>query len=32
MEQFKTNPHTGLRYELQGEYYVIAGDEEAEAP
>ena len=32
MEQFKTNPHTGLRYELHGEYYVIAGDEEAEAP
>lgn len=30
MEQFKTDPHTGLRYELQGEYYVIAGDEEAE--
>ena len=29
MEQFKTDPHTGLRYELQDDYYVLAGDDEA---
>ena len=32
MERFKTDAQTGLRYELQGEYYVIAGENEAELP
>ena len=30
MERFKTDAQTGLRYELQGDYYVIAGGTEAE--
>lgn len=30
MERFKTDAQTGLRYELQGDYYVIAGEDEAE--
>ena len=30
MERFKTDVQTGLRYELQGDYYVIAGEDEAE--
>lgn len=30
MEQFKTDAQTGLRYELQGDYYVIAGETEVE--
>ena len=30
MERFKTDAQTGLRYELQGDYYVIAGENEAE--
>lgn len=30
MERFKTDAQTGLRYELQGDYYVIAGETEAE--
>lgn len=28
MNQFKTDERTGLQYELQGDYYVIAGEEE----
>ena len=32
MERFKTDAQTGLRYELQGDYYVIAGENEAELP
>ena len=32
MERFKTDAKTGLRYELQGDYYVIAGENEAELP
>ena len=30
MERFKTDSRTGLRYELQGDYYVVAGDDETE--
>ena len=30
MERFKTDAQTGLRYELQGDYYVIAGETAAE--
>ncbi len=30
MERFKTDAQTGLQYELQGDYYVIAGEDEAE--
>ena len=26
MKQFKTDARTGLQYELQGDYYVIAGE------
>ena len=32
MERFKTDAQTGLRYELQGDYYLIAGEDEAEHP
>ena len=32
MERFKTDAQTGLRYELQGDYYVIAGEDDAECP
>jgi len=32
MNQFKTDERTGLQYELQGDYYVIAGEGEAERP
>ena len=32
MNQFKTDVRTGLQYELQGDYYVVAGEEEAERP
>ena len=32
MERYKTDMETGLRYELQGSYYVIAGEEDAECP
>ena len=32
MEQIKTDAQTGLRYELQGDYYLIAGEDEAERP
>ena len=28
MNQFKTDERTGLQYELQGDYYVIAGEGE----
>ena len=28
MNQFKTDVRTGLQYELQGDYYVIAGEED----
>ena len=28
MNQFKTDVITGLQYELQGDYYVIAGEED----
>jgi hypothetical protein len=30
MNQFKTDVRTGLQYELQGDYYVIAGEGEDE--
>ena len=32
MERFKTDMETGLQYELQGDYYVIAGETEIECP
>ena len=32
MERFKTDTQTDLRYELQGDYYLIAGEVEAECP
>ena len=32
MERMKTDTETGLQYELQGDYYVIAGEKEAELP
>ncbi len=30
MERFKTDAQTGLQYELKGDYYLIAGEDEAE--
>ena len=30
MERFITDERTGLRYELVGDYYLIAGDDELE--
>lgn len=30
MERFVTNERTGLKYELVGDYYLIAGDDEPE--
>ena len=30
MKRLKTDAQTGLQYELQGDYYVIAGDDNAE--
>ena len=30
MNQYKTDTRTGLQYELHGDYYVIAGEGEAE--
>ena len=30
MERFVTDEHTGLKYELVGDYYLIAGDDEPE--
>lgn len=32
MNEFKTDLRTGLHYELQGNYYVIAGEGEVERP
>jgi hypothetical protein len=32
MEKFKTDMETGLQYEPQGDYYVIAGEVESERP
>ena len=32
MNQYKTDARTGLQYELQGVYYVIAGEDDAERP
>ena len=32
MNQYKTDARTGLQYELQGDYYVIAGEDDAECP
>ena len=30
MERFVTDERTGLKYELVGDYYLIAGDDELE--
>ena len=30
MEKYITDEHTGLRYELVGDYYLISGDDEPE--
>ena len=32
MEKYITDEHTGLNYELVGDYYLIAGDDEPKAP
>ena len=32
MNQYKTDARTGLQYELQGDYYLIAGEDKAELP
>ena len=32
MEKYTEDPKTGLQYELQGDYYVIAGENEVETP
>ena len=32
MERLLTDAQTGLRYELQGDYYLIAGEDAAELP
>ncbi len=32
MEKYTEDPKTGLQYELQGDYYVIAGEDEVETP
>ena len=32
MERFKTDTQTDLRYELQGDYYLIDGEDEAKLP
>lgn len=32
MERIKTDAQTGLRYEMQGDYYLIAGEDESERP
>ena len=32
MERLLTDAQTGLQYELQGDYYLIAGEDEAELP
>ena len=32
MEKYITDERTGLKYELVGDYYLIAGDDEPEPP
>lgn len=32
MERFKTDAQTGLRYELQGDYDLVSGEDDAERP
>ena len=32
MEKYMEDPKTGLQYELQGDYYVIARENEAGTP
>ena len=32
MEKYITDPHTGLDYELVGDYYLIAGDDDPDSP
>lgn len=32
MEKLKTDMETGLQYELQGDYYLISGEDETELP
>ena len=32
MVKYTEDPKTGLQYELQGDYYVIAGEDEVETP
>ncbi len=32
MERFMTDAQTGLQYELQGDYYLIAGEDATELP
>ena len=32
MERFVADERTGLKYELVGDYYLIAGDDESETP
>ncbi len=32
MERFKTDTKNGLQYELQCDYYLVAGEDEAELP
>ena len=32
MEKYKTDIETGLQYELQGDYYLIFGEDDAECP
>ena len=32
MERFVADKRTGLKYELVGDYYLIAGDDEPETP
>ena len=32
MERFVADERTGLKYELVGDYYLIAGDDEPETP
>ena len=32
MERHKIDQRTGLRYELQGDYYLVSGEDDAERP
>ena len=32
MERFRTDVQTGLQYELQGDFYLIAGEDDARCP